>query len=102
MTSFRLRILAQTLPFLLIAPVALAQAPAKAPSRAQATAALNQPANPGAAQFLTADEIRSLHLDNPDAYMQRIYFWQDVPRRARYNEIWNEVKATQYQEAPAS
>jgi spermidine/putrescine-binding protein len=53
------------------------------------------PANPGAAQFLTADEIKSLHLDNPDAYMQRIYFWQDAPRRAKYNEIWNEVKAAQ-------
>ncbi len=53
------------------------------------------PANPGAAQFLTSDEIRGLHLDNPDAYMQRIYFWQDVPRRAKYNEIWNEVKAAQ-------
>lgn len=53
------------------------------------------PANPGAAQLLTADEIKGLHLDNPDAYMQRIYFWQDVPRRAKYNEIWNEVKAAQ-------
>jgi spermidine/putrescine-binding protein len=53
------------------------------------------PANPGAAQFLTSDEIKGLHLDNPDAYMQRIYFWQDVPRRAKYNEIWNEVKAAQ-------
>lgn len=53
------------------------------------------PANPGAAQFLTSDEIKGLHLDNPDAYMQRIYFWQDVSRRAKYNEIWNEVKAAQ-------
>jgi spermidine/putrescine-binding protein len=53
------------------------------------------PANPTAAQFLTDDEKKSLHLDNPDAYMQRIYFWQDVPRRAKYNEIWNEVKAAQ-------
>ncbi|HEX4546280.1 MAG TPA: ABC transporter substrate-binding protein [Candidatus Acidoferrum sp.] len=53
------------------------------------------PANPGASQFLTAEEIRGLHLDNPDAYMQRIYFWQDVSRRAKYNEIWNEVKAAQ-------
>jgi putative spermidine/putrescine transport system substrate-binding protein/spermidine/putrescine transport system substrate-binding protein len=53
------------------------------------------PANPGAAQLLTVDEIKGLHLDNPDAYMQRIYFWQDVPRRAKYNEIWNEVKAAQ-------
>jgi len=53
------------------------------------------PANPGASQFLTTDEIKSLHLDNPDTYMQRIYFWQDVPRRAKYTEIWNEVKAAQ-------
>jgi len=53
------------------------------------------PANPSAAQFLTGDEIKGLHLDNPDAYMQRIYFWQDVPRRDKYNEMWNEVKAAQ-------
>jgi spermidine/putrescine-binding protein len=51
------------------------------------------PANPLAAQFLSSEEVKSLHLDDPDAYMQRIYFWQDVPRRAKYNEIWNEVKA---------
>jgi spermidine/putrescine-binding protein len=53
------------------------------------------PANPGAAQFLSDDEKKSLHLDSPNVYMQRIYFWQDVPRRAKYNEIWNEVKAAQ-------
>lgn len=59
MTSFRLRILAQTLPFLLIAPIALAQTPAKAPSRAQATAALDQPAKPGAAHY-TRQQIDQL------------------------------------------
>jgi putative spermidine/putrescine transport system substrate-binding protein/spermidine/putrescine transport system substrate-binding protein len=53
------------------------------------------PANPGAAQFMTDAEKKALHLDDPDAYMQRIYFWQDVPRRAKYIEIWNEVKAAQ-------
>jgi len=53
------------------------------------------PANPGAAQFLSAEGKKILHLDDPDAYMQRIYFWQDVPRRPKYNEIWNEVKAAQ-------
>ena len=53
------------------------------------------PANPTAAAYLSAEEKKSLHLDDPDAYMQRIYFWQDVPRRAKYNEIWNEVKAAQ-------
>jgi putative spermidine/putrescine transport system substrate-binding protein/spermidine/putrescine transport system substrate-binding protein len=53
------------------------------------------PANPAAAQFMTDDEKKSLHLDDPDAYMQHIYFWEDVPRRAKYTEIWNEVKAAQ-------
>jgi len=51
------------------------------------------PANPAAAQLMTESEQKGLHLDNPDAYMQRIYFWQDVPRRTKYIEIWNEVKA---------
>ena len=44
---------------------------------------------------MTDQEKRGLHLDDPDAYMLRIYFWQDVPRRAKYNEIWNEVKNAQ-------
>jgi len=53
------------------------------------------PANPEAAAFMSPEEKKNLHMDNPDAYMQHIYFWQDVPRRAKYNEIWNEVKAAQ-------
>src|SRR5437868_9888656 len=49
MKPFRLRVLAQTLPFLLITPgLALAQ---NAPTRHQATAALNQPAKPGAEHY---------------------------------------------------
>jgi len=53
------------------------------------------PANPQAAQFMTADEQKNLHLDNVDEYQKRIYFWQNVPRRAKYNEIWNQIKAAQ-------
>ncbi len=53
------------------------------------------PANPAATAFMTGAEQKNLHMDDPGAYMQRIYFWQDVPRRAKYNEIWNEVKAAQ-------
>jgi spermidine/putrescine-binding protein len=53
------------------------------------------PANPATAQLLTPDEVKSLHLDDPDAYMKQIYFWQDVPRRQKYTEIWNEVKNAQ-------
>lgn len=53
------------------------------------------PANPRAAQFMTPGEVKNLHLDDVDNYQKRIYFWQNVPRRAKYNEIWNEVKAAQ-------
>jgi spermidine/putrescine-binding protein len=53
------------------------------------------PANPHAAEFMTDEQRKSLHLDNVDEYMTRIYFWQNVPRRDKYNEIWNEVKAAQ-------
>jgi spermidine/putrescine-binding protein len=53
------------------------------------------PANPSTAQYLTPEEKKSLHLDDPDEYMKRIYFWQDVPRRPKYTEIWNEVKNAQ-------
>ncbi len=53
------------------------------------------PANPQAAQFMTHDEVTALHLDDVDNYQKRLYFWQNVPRRAKYTEIWNEVKAAQ-------
>lgn len=53
------------------------------------------PANPASTSFMTEAEKKNLHMDDPDGYMQHIYFWQDVPRRDKYNEIWNEVKAAQ-------
>jgi spermidine/putrescine-binding protein len=53
------------------------------------------PANPQAAQLMTEEDRKNLHLDDVDNYMARIYFWQQVPRRDKYNEIWNEVKAAQ-------
>ena len=53
------------------------------------------PANPQAAQFMTPDQIKNLHLDDVNNYQERLYFWQNVLRRAKYNEIWNEVKAAQ-------
>jgi spermidine/putrescine-binding protein len=53
------------------------------------------PANPQAAQFMTPNEVTALHLDDVDNYQKRLYFWQNVPHRAKYTEIWNEVKAAQ-------
>jgi spermidine/putrescine transport system substrate-binding protein len=53
------------------------------------------PANPQAGPLMTAEQRQGLHLDDVETYQKRIYFWQDVPRRTKYNEIWNEVKAAQ-------
>ena len=53
------------------------------------------PANPQSAHFMTPEQIKSLHLDDVENYQKRIYFWQNVPRRAKYTEIWNDVKAAQ-------
>jgi spermidine/putrescine-binding protein len=53
------------------------------------------PANPHAAALMTDEQRKSLHLDDVGEYMTRIYFWQNVPRRDKYNEIWNEIKAAQ-------
>ena len=53
------------------------------------------PANPQAGQYMSREEVKNLHLDDVDNYQKRIYFWQNVPRRQKYTEIWNEVKAAQ-------
>jgi spermidine/putrescine-binding protein len=53
------------------------------------------PANPQAATLMTPAQRHSLHLDDLENYQRQIVFWQDVPRRAKYTEIWNEVKAGQ-------
>lgn len=53
------------------------------------------PTNPEVAQYISAEERKKLHLDDLDNYQKRIYFWQNVPRRDKYNQIWNEVKASQ-------
>lgn len=83
MTSFRLRVLAQTLPFLLIGPVALAQTPTKAPSRAQATAALNQPANPGAAQYMRQqiDQLVAPIALYPDQLLSQVLMAATYPQQ---------------------
>src|SRR3979411_47355 len=53
------------------------------------------PANPPAAPFMTAAEGKRVETHTRHNYQKRLYFWQNVPRRAKYNEIWNEVKAAQ-------
>jgi len=51
------------------------------------------PANAQAGALMSPEQRQNLHLDNVEEYQKRIIFWQDVPRRTKYTEIWNEVKA---------
>src|SRR5438046_8728498 len=53
------------------------------------------PANPQAGRFLNSEDIKTMHLDDVSNYQKRIYFWQNVPLRAEYKQIWNEVRAAQ-------
>ncbi|MGE5703453.1 MAG: hypothetical protein ACM32O_13055, partial [Clostridia bacterium] len=55
-------------------------------------------ANPQAAKFMDPEQMKRNMLDDSQAYedfMKKINFWQYVPDRNRYNEVWNEVKAGQ-------
>src|ERR1700687_2292945 len=53
------------------------------------------PANPQASTFMTADEVKALHLDDVSNYQKRLYFWQNVPRRAEDTENCDDGKAVQ-------
>ena len=44
------------------------------------------PANPQAAQYMTAEQIKGLHLDDVDNYQKRLYFWQNVWENAKNDE----------------
>jgi putative spermidine/putrescine transport system substrate-binding protein/spermidine/putrescine transport system substrate-binding protein len=48
-------------------------------------------ANPDAKSYMTKDQTASQH-DISD-YGSKVNFWQWSPRREKYQEIWNEVKA---------
>ena len=88
MTSIRLRVLAQTLPFLLIAPaVALAQTP---PSRAEATTALHASANPGAVQFTRQqlDQMLAPIALYPDELLSQILMAATYPQQVLDAAQW--------------
>src|SRR5713226_9192914 len=79
-TSFRLRVLAQVLPFLLIAPgLALAQTP---PTRSQATAALN-PANPAVAHYTRQqiDQLTAPIALYPDQLLSQVLMAATYPQQ---------------------
>lgn len=50
------------------------------------------PGNAKAATFMSEDLQKSTYVNEMDSLFAKINFWQYVANRARYNEIWTEVK----------
>ena len=51
------------------------------------------PANPQAVALMSEEEKTNLHMGYVDAYYKVINFWEDVPRRDKYVEVWKAVQA---------
>ncbi len=49
--------------------------------------------NPQSREFMDSEVWERLYMDEGPDVIDRIVFWQDIPRRGRYLEILNEVKA---------
>lgn len=49
-------------------------------------------ANPKAAEFMSEELQEQTYVNNSDEFFNKLNFWQFVKDRARYNEVWTEVK----------
>src|SRR5262245_49096171 len=88
MTPFRLKVMAQVLPFLLVTPgLVMAQT---APSRHEASAALNQPARPGAAQYSRQqiDQLVAPIALYPDQLLSQVMMAATYPQQVMEAAEW--------------
>jgi putative spermidine/putrescine transport system substrate-binding protein/spermidine/putrescine transport system substrate-binding protein len=65
---------------------------------AQAQGAIGQlsgytPTSPASVDFMKPEAWTALGMDQVTELMDQLKFWEDIPRRARYLEVLNEVKA---------
>ncbi|MGH6879828.1 MAG: ABC transporter substrate-binding protein [Hypericibacter sp.] len=51
------------------------------------------PTNPHSKEFMAPDVWKNLNLDQGLAILSKLQFWEDIPRRNKYLEVLNEVKA---------
>lgn len=49
--------------------------------------------NPKAKDHMDPAVWQRLYMDEGPEVLKTIQFWQDIPRRAKYLEVWNEIKA---------
>jgi putative spermidine/putrescine transport system substrate-binding protein/spermidine/putrescine transport system substrate-binding protein len=55
------------------------------------------PTNPESKQYMSPEVWQRLLMDELPTYLKTVKFWEDIPRRAKYLEILNEVKAAPVQ-----
>lgn len=51
------------------------------------------PVNPASKGFMSPETWTAMRMDEIESLMDSVRFWEDIPRRNRYIEILNEVKA---------
>jgi putative spermidine/putrescine transport system substrate-binding protein/spermidine/putrescine transport system substrate-binding protein len=51
------------------------------------------PTNPHSKEFMAPDVWKNLNLDQGMTILAKMQFWEDIPRRNKYLEVFNEVKA---------
>ena len=51
------------------------------------------PTNPASQSYMSAETWSAMRMDEATTMMETIRFWEDIPRRARYIELLNEVKS---------
>ncbi len=49
--------------------------------------------NPNSATYMTADQAAGLHMSDLGGYGHGVNYWKWSPRREKYQEVWNEIKA---------
>lgn len=51
------------------------------------------PTNPASKDHMSAETWSAMRMDEASTMMETVRFWEDIPRRARYIELLNEVKS---------
>lgn len=51
--------------------------------------------NPSSKEYMDPQVWETLHMDEANDMLPTMQFWKELPRRGKYLEVWNEIKAAQ-------
>lgn len=49
--------------------------------------------NPDSKAYMSAETWDMLYMDEAEEILENMAFWEEIPRRSRYLEVWSEIKA---------